>query len=78
METEIKRDAYLQQLINRKENGLIKIITGIRRCGKSYLLRTIFKNYLVESGVKDDHVIEMAFDLYDNIEYRAPRALLTV
>lgn len=73
METEIRRDAYLQQLINRKENGLIKIITGIRRCGKSYLLRTIFKNYLVENGVKEDHIIEMAFDLYDNIEYRDPK-----
>ena len=73
METEIRRDAYLQQLINRKENGLIKIITGIRRCGKSYLLRTIFKNYLVENGVKEDHIIEMAFDLYENIDYRDPK-----
>ncbi len=73
MEIEIKRDAYLEQLISRKENGLIKIITGIRRCGKSYLLRTIFKNYLLESGVREDHIIEMAFDLYDNIEYRDPK-----
>ena len=78
METEIRRDAYLQQLINRKENGLIKIITGIRRCGKSYLLRTIFKNYLVENGVKEDHIIEMAFDLYDNIEYRDPKSILSL
>lgn len=49
MEKEIKRDYYLDQLIKRKNNGLIKIVTGIRRCGKSYLLRTIFKNHLIES-----------------------------
>lgn len=45
---EIKRDYYLKELIDRLDNGLIKIITGIRRCGKSYLLNTIFKNYLLE------------------------------
>ncbi len=73
MDIEIRRDVYLERLINRKENGLIKIITGIRRCGKSYLLRTIFKNYLLEIGIKNDHIIEMAFDLYDNIEYRDPK-----
>ena len=67
MEKEIKRDYYLDQLIKRKNNGLIKIVTGIRRCGKSYLLRTIFKKYLIESGVDEGHIIEMAFDLYDNI-----------
>jgi len=50
MEKEIKRDYYLEQLIKRKGNGLIKIVTGIRRCGKSYLLRTLFKNHLMESG----------------------------
>ena len=73
MEKEIKRDYYLNQLIKRKNNGLIKIVTGIRRCGKSYLLRTIFKNYLIESGVDEGHIIEMAFDLYDNIEYKNPK-----
>lgn len=73
METEIKRDYYLEQLIQRKNNGLIKIVTGIRRCGKSYLLRTLFKNHLLESGVDESHIIEMAFDLYDNIEYRDPK-----
>lgn len=73
MGKEIKRDYYLDQLIRRKNNGLIKIVTGIRRCGKSYLLRTIFKNYLIKSGVDEEHIIEMAFDLYDNIEYKNPK-----
>lgn len=49
MEVEIKRDYYLEQMIKRKNNGLIKIVTGIRRCGKSYLLRTLFKNALLAS-----------------------------
>lgn len=73
MEKEIKRDYYLEQLIKRKGNGLVKIVTGIRRCGKSYLLRTLFKKYLLENGVDESHIIEMAFDLYDNIEYRNPK-----
>ena len=59
---EIKRDLYLKQLIDRKQNGLIKVITGIRRCGKSYLLNTLFYNYLKESGVDDSHIIKFAFD----------------
>ncbi|MEQ2370189.1 ATP-binding protein [Blautia sp. CLA-JM-H16] len=70
---EIKRDYYLEQLISRMDNGLIKVVTGIRRCGKSYLLRTLFKKYLLEQGVSEDHIIEMAFDLYDNIEFRDPK-----
>ena len=73
MVKEIKRDYYLEQLINREENGLIKIVTGIRRCGKSYLLRTLFKNHLLENGVDEKNIIEMAFDLFDNIEYRDPK-----
>ena len=73
MVKEIKRDYYLEQLIKREGNGLIKIVTGIRRCGKSYLLRTLFKNHLLENGVDDKHIIEMAFDLFDNIEYRDPK-----
>lgn len=73
MNIEIKRDAYLEQLIRRKNNGLVKIITGIRRCGKSYLLRTIFKNHLLAEGVPEDHILEMAFDLFENIEYREPK-----
>ena len=70
MVKEIKRDYYLEQLIKREGNGLIKIVTGIRRCGKSYLLRTLFKNHLLEHGVDEKHIIEMAFDLFDNIDYR--------
>lgn len=73
MDRIIKRDSYLEQLIKRKNNGLIKIVTGIRRCGKSFLLRTIFKNYLLDSGVDESHIIEMAFDLFDNIEFRDPK-----
>lgn len=65
---EIKRDAYLSALIDRKENGLIKVITGIRRCGKSYLLNTIFYNYLISEGVADDHIIRFAFDSADDLE----------
>ena len=66
---EIKRDIYLNKLINRKENGLIKIITGIRRCGKSYLLDPLFKNYLLESGVKEDHIIKLELDKEENKRY---------
>ena len=73
MDRIIKRDSYLEQLIRRQNNGLIKIVTGIRRCGKSFLLRTIFKNYLLNSGVDESHIIEMAFDLFDNIEFRDPK-----
>lgn len=64
---EIKRDLYLNKLINRKHNGMIKIITGIRRCGKSYLLNTLFYNHLIESGVPDDHIIRFAFDSADDL-----------
>lgn len=75
MEKEIKRDYYLDQLIARIDNGLIKVVTGIRWCGKSYLLRQIFKKYLLKQGVPSDHIIEMAFDLYDNIRFRDPEVL---
>ena len=70
---EIKRDAYLQQLIERKDNGMIKVITGIRRCGKSFLLFTIFKRYLLENGVDTDHIIEIALDGIENEELRDPK-----
>lgn len=55
----INRDAYLSKLIDKKENGLIKVITGIRRCGKSYLL---FRDYLIESGIKEEQIISIALD----------------
>ncbi len=69
---EIARDLYLEELKRKKGNGLIKIVTGVRRCGKSYLLRTIFKDELIAEGVADDHVVEMAFDSRENIKYRDP------
>lgn len=72
MNIEIKRDYYLNKLLSSRHNGLVKIITGIRRCGKSYLLRTIFKNYLLNEGIKQDHIIEMSFDLYENIKFQDP------
>ncbi len=70
---EIKRDAYLEQLKIRKNNGMIKIITGIRRCGKSFLLFVLFKNYLLESGVDSEHIIEIALDGIENEELRDPK-----
>lgn len=72
---EIKRDHYLQQLINRQWNGMVKIITGIRRCGKSYLLRNLFRNYLLEQGIKDEQIIHIELDLAKNIRYRNPLEL---
>ncbi len=70
---EIERNGYLQQLILRKDNGLIKVITGIRRCGKSFLLFHIFKKYLLKNGVAEDHVIEIALDGIENEELRNPK-----
>ncbi len=72
---EIKRDVYLNKLINKKENGLIKIITGIRRSGKSYLLDPIYKNYLLENGVKEDHIIKLDLDERINNKYLDPDKL---
>lgn len=72
---EIKRDYYLNKLITKKHNGLIKVITGIRRCGKSYLLFTLFRNHLTKSGVADDHIIEIPFDSFENKKYRDPEIL---
>lgn len=63
---EIKRDYYLNKLIRHKKNGLVKIVTGIRRCGKSYLLFKLFRDHLIGSGVKDDHIISVALDDYGN------------
>jgi hypothetical protein len=67
---EIKRDAYIEQLKIRKDNGMIKIITGIRRCGKSFLLFVLFKKYLLENGVDSEHIIEIALDGIENEELR--------
>ncbi len=70
---EIKRDSYLEQLKIRKDNGMIKIITGIRRCGKSFLLFVLYKKYLLENGVDSDHIIEIALDGIENDELRDPK-----
>lgn len=70
---EIERNGYLQQLILRKDNGMIKVITGIRRSGKSFLLFQIFKKYLLKNGVDEDHVIEIALDGIENEELRDPK-----
>ena len=72
---EIRRDIYLNKLISKKHNGLIKVITGIRRCGKSYLLFNLFKEYLVNEGVNENHIIEIAFDSFENRKYRDPEVL---
>ena len=66
---EVKRDYYLSKLIESKRNGLVKIITGIRRCGKSFLLFTLFRDYLLKSGVKEDHIIQLDFDVIENKKY---------
>lgn len=73
---EIKRDIHLKRLISSRHNGLIKVITGIRRSGKSYLLRVLFKNYLIENGIKEDHIIELDFEDRRNKQYRNPDILL--
>ena len=72
---EIKRDYYLKELIDRIDNQLIKIITGIRRCGKSYLLNTIFKNYLIEQGIDEEHIIQLSLDENKNKKYLDPDVL---
>ena len=72
---EIKRDYYLNKLIAKKHNGLIKVVTGIRRCGKSYLLFSLFKKHLLESGTNKSHIIEIAFDSFENKKFRDPEVL---
>ena len=69
----IKRDMYLNRLIERQNNGMIKVVTGIRRCGKSFLLFKLYKEYLLNSGVKNDHIIEIALDGIDVDELRNPK-----
>ena len=72
---EIKRDYYLKELIDRIDNQLIKIITGIRRCGKSYLLNVILKNYLKEQGIDEEHIIQLSLDENKNKKYLEPDVL---
>ena len=72
---EIKRDLYLNKLISFMWDGQVKVITGIRRCGKSYLLQPIFKNYLLQQGVADDHILSYELDLAKDIRYRNPLEL---
>ena len=71
----IQRDYYLNKLINRKDNGLIKVITGIRRCGKSYLLFELYDEYLRKTGVSEDHILKLALDDASNARYRNPMEL---
>ncbi len=75
MEYVIRRDSYLKRLIDKKENGLIKVITGIRRCGKSYLLFRLFYDYLLKSGVKEEQIIGLALDDDAFVQYRDPDEL---
>lgn len=72
---EIRRDYYLDKLVRKRNNGLIKIVTGIRRCGKSYLLDPIFKNYLLEDGIPKDHIIKLELDSIENEKYCDPKEL---
>ena len=72
---EIKRDFYLNKLIRHQRNGLVKIVTGVRRCGKSYLLFRLFREHLRKSGVRDDHIISIALDDYENVQLLDPDAL---
>ena len=68
----VNRDKYLQELVSSRHNGLVKIITGMRRCGKSFLLFRLFKRFLEDDGVMPDHIIEMPFDDYAFKEFRNP------
>lgn len=72
----IQRDIYLNKLIYKKHNGLIKVVTGVRRCGKSYLLFHLFKDYLLSEGVDKKHIIEIAFDAFENKQLQDPYILM--
>lgn len=71
----IKRDYYLNTLISKKHNGLIKVVTGMRRCGKSYLLFHLFKEHLCSEGIDEGHIIEIAFDAFENKQFQDPNVL---
>lgn len=72
---EIRRDGYLQQLISYRFDGMVKVITGIRRCGKSYLLKNIYRDYLLQNGVKEQQIITVELDLAKDIRFRNPMIL---
>ncbi len=72
----IQRDIYLNRLISKKHNGLIKVVTGVRRCGKSYLLFHLFKDYLLSEGVDKKHIVEIAFDAFENKRLQDPNVLM--
>ena len=69
---EIQRDSYLKQLISYRFDGLVKVITGIRRCGKSYLLKKLYKDYLLNHQVKEEQIISIELDLAKDIQFRDP------
>lgn len=72
---QVKRDIFLERLINRRRNGMVKVITGLRRCGKSYLLGVLYKDYLLQDGVSQDHIVEVALDEPSNYKYHNPLKL---
>lgn len=72
----VKRDTYLNKLISKKHNGLIKVVTGVRRCGKSYLLFNLFKEHLLSEGVDKKLIIEIAFDAFENKQFQDPYVLM--
>ena len=72
---EIQRDSYLKQLISYRFDGLVKVITGIRRCGKSYLLKKLYKDYLLNQHVKEEQIISIELDLAKDIQFRDPLRL---
>ena len=73
----IQRELYLQRLIARRHNGMVKVITGIRRSGKSFLLFEIFKQYLLDQGIASDHILGLQLDRFENRRYRDPEELMT-
>ena len=72
----INRNLYLQRLVSRMHNGMVKVITGIRRSGKSFLLFEIFRQYLLDHGVSADHILGLQLDRFENRRYRDPEELL--
>ena len=71
----IKREVYLNRIIDKKENGLVKVVTGIRRCGKSFLLDPLYKTYLLDTGVKENHIIKLDLDERKNNSFLNPDKL---